>query len=809
MTPISLTLTGFRGIRDGLHRESITLNFAELAGDAELVAIVGANGSGKSTIIENMHPYTVMPSRAGADGLGSFSYYDHVYLPESVKDLVWEHEQTRYRSQLVFRMNGKRKTEAFLHALKAGQWDPVRLGDGTLSDGKVDTYERCVDCILGSAETYFTSAFSAQGKRQLSAYRNGEIKTLFTDLLGHEQIRSIGRKASETVALLKSGLTVVRQEVVALKTEADELSRQLRGLGDTQAKVNLCEVGKIAAQKMLDEAKLELAKVLAAKEGAVLTEARRIQLAEERKALIHADKKAIFALDEQVKREGERLTHLNQRIVKRAEGHQIKRRTLEGQRAKLQRIVASGRGVIRAQHRLTIAQIVEQERESRLAKLRKTVEKLEFLLGNEKLAVQRLAAIDREAGQAALKAQELVRRFGLTAEVPCAGTELQGTCKLLGEARDAKTLLPSAQMQIARLEQEKVSVLEQLSEIRTEIDEFKEAGVKLGKAEAKLQWARDRAAELAVSAARQGELHQARESLRGVDAELDALAKESIDETDEEKTERQSIETGRKSVAEQRQSQAQSYGDAVDRIEAAIRALPVQLDNSQTLQAEQVVVHSLAALSTAEAAFLNAIRDQQSAIDAEKRAAAIRERMALVDRRAKSVEAQLGVWVLFAKCMSNDGVIALSIDDAGPTLSGLANDLLLACYGPRFTLSIKTQIETAKGGAREDFDIVVHDAESGESASVSLKSGGQRVWVNEALRRAIALYLAQSSGRKYEALFSDEADGPLDPEHKRMFMAMKRSVLRIGGYKREYFVSQTPELTAMADTVIDLETYIC
>jgi exonuclease SbcC len=38
-----------------------------------------------------------------------------------------------------------------------------------------------------------------------------------------------------------------------------------------------------------------------------------------------------------------------------------------------------------------------------------------------------------------------------------------------------------------------------------------------------------------------------------------------------------------------------------------------------------------------------------------------------------------------------------------------------------------------------------------------------------------------------------------------MFMAMKREVLRLGGYEREYFVSQTPELTAMADAVIDLE----
>ena len=39
-----------------------------------------------------------------------------------------------------------------------------------------------------------------------------------------------------------------------------------------------------------------------------------------------------------------------------------------------------------------------------------------------------------------------------------------------------------------------------------------------------------------------------------------------------------------------------------------------------------------------------------------------------------------------------------------------------------------------------------------------------------------------------------------------MFMAMKREVLRLGGYECEYFVSQTPELTSMADCIIDLET---
>ena len=88
-------------------------------------------------------------------------------------------------------------------------------------------------------------------------------------------------------------------------------------------------------------------------------------------------------------------------------------------------------------------------------------------------------------------------------------------------------------------------------------------------------------------------------------------------------------------------------------------------------------------------------------------------------------------------------------------------------------------------------------------------SGGERVYINECLTRAIALYLAQNSGRRYETLFSDETDGPLDPERKRMFIAMKREVLRLGGYRQEFFVSQTPELVQMADAVIDLEALAC
>lgn len=56
MQVLSLTLKGFRGIRDGLRRKTLTLDFEALAGDAALVAIAGSNGRGKTTVMDNMHP---------------------------------------------------------------------------------------------------------------------------------------------------------------------------------------------------------------------------------------------------------------------------------------------------------------------------------------------------------------------------------------------------------------------------------------------------------------------------------------------------------------------------------------------------------------------------------------------------------------------------------------------------------------------------------------------------------------------------------------------------------------------------------
>ncbi len=807
MRPISLTLKGFRGIRDGLGRDVIELDFERLAGDAQLIVMVGRNGRGKTTVMDNMTPFPTMPSRAGADGLGGFSYYDQVCLPESIKDLVWEHGGERYRSQMVFRLNGKKKTEAFLHIRRGDSWQPMRLGDGTVSDGKVDTYVQCVEQILGSAETFFTSVFATQGRRQLSAYKNAEIKTLLADLLGLDEIRALGAKALETAKLLKTGLAAVRQERAGLKAEVERVVRELAQLGNTGGRIVEAENAKAAGQAALDRAKEELAKHAAKRDVAVQTEARRTQLSEERRSVIEAAKAALHALDAQDRREGERLEQLTRRISQRAEDERKRRKGLNEQRARWEAMLKIGDVIQWASRRLRLAESVVVLREERVAGLRRDAERLEKLRADSKLARERIAAIEREAGHASLKAQELARRFGLTVEVPCAGTDLQGRCKLLSDARAAQRLKPSADAQIARLQEARSEVAHHLRGVEAQGRDLTAAPAKLNVAEATLQRSRERLASLSLQAARQGELVQAREMLAGIVRQIESVPQHEGEETADERAERGAIMATRHAIAAQRQVEAKRQRESLQRLDAAIAALPPPFDVSQIERAQRGVEQAQRAFVTTEAAYVKALRDQQTGEEHQRRKATVEERLTALDTRVRRVEDQVGVWLLFAKCMSNDGLIALSIDDSGPTLSRLANDLLLACYGPRFTVSLKTLVETAKGEAREGFDIVVHDAESGERKSVTQMSAGERVWINESLTRAIALYLTQNSGRHYETLFSDEADGPLDPQRKRMFIAMKREALRIGGYRQEYFVSQTPELAAMADLIIDLEQF--
>ena len=236
MRPLKLKLKGFKGIQAGMSLYEFDLDLEKEAGDAQLVAIVAPNGRGKTTVLDNLQPFRLMPSKLGTSTSYSpdaFSFFDHLVGPgDAAKELIWEHQGHRYRSLIEWKLREKtQSTAAYLQVMnEAGDWEPVTMPDGTSSDGKAKTYDRCVESVLGSPRLYFTAAFSAQGRSQLSSYSHGDIKSLMSEVLQLNTIQELGDKAGEVVKGLKAKLKGNRDILASLdekQTYANELKLSL------------------------------------------------------------------------------------------------------------------------------------------------------------------------------------------------------------------------------------------------------------------------------------------------------------------------------------------------------------------------------------------------------------------------------------------------------------------------------------------------------------------------------------------------------------------------------------------------------
>jgi exonuclease SbcC len=173
-----------------------------------------------------------------------------------------------------------------------------------------------------------------------------------------------------------------------------------------------------------------------------------------------------------------------------------------------------------------------------------------------------------------------------------------------------------------------------------------------------------------------------------------------------------------------------------------------------------------------------------------------------LDAKEAALNVEIADLMLLLKACSNDGIIALELDDSAPSIAAIVNDLLLSCYGPRFSVRLDTQAARADGSLKESFDIVVFDSETDGEQSITDCSGGQLNWLEDALVRGICLFNIHRQDRVFWSLFSDEKDGMLDPEKKREFFAVKRRALEVGTHRQEFFISQTPDLVALADARI-------
>lgn len=729
MRPLFLKLKGFKGIRSGSGKDELELDISEWKG---LVAVTGPNGSGKTTVLDNLHPYRVMPYRAGSYSPKAFSYYNECYGSDASKELVFELNGSRYRS-LVLIDSERKKQEAYLYEERENGWK-------ALCDGKTDNYDKSVEELLGSPQLFFTSVFRCQDAARLSDYTKGEIKDIFVELLGIESLKAKSQRAKEKKEILAKEAEWLKREKERLAAILDEgkkaegEAKRLDGLSRELTNA-LYSLDEETGDKQVELRRIEAKAALDAK-------AREERSATEQRAR---------GVREKIGRVRDTLSRAQ--LVKNASADMKKhQRRAEHLRKELANLEDALAGSQEREHAC-------REAEKKILMLRKSLDELGMMKKHSEDISARDLRLAKETSE-------------LLGKVPCE-SGYHKKCPLLISAVKAQESIPAimASLHASGATEGKENELQrEINLLEPKVQELTELQRRIKEAVSKKQSIARELSEAEAQAKKAGELATHLPEVEFAESIYQGLLDELRD------------------------------------FEAALESF---MDDERPIVTVNSAEKELGFLKSKRQEYLGQLTEVKKLLGGvEKKLAdgeAAEKELKAIEGRLEALNEDISEWVLLEKAFGNDGIVALEIDDAGPAISAAANDLLSSCFGTRFSVRIDTQAAKADGkGLKETFDITVYDALRDESKSLRTMSGGEKVWIEEAITRAISLYNARRSGRRYQALFTDEKDGALDFKRKKEFIAMKKRVLDLGGYETEFFISHSTDVQDVADSRIQL-----
>ena len=181
---LSLSLRGAIGIRDGMQKEDFEINFEKL--DDGVVCLVGTNGRGKTTTVENCHPYPCMLTRDG-------TLKDHFYLRDSHRILTYRDENGLYY-KISMLIDGKNKTGSVQYFVETSK-DRESWASIPETDGSLESYKQWVNGTFGSIDVFLRTAFFAKeqtkGTPDISATTKSERMELLSKLAGTEHLKEV------------------------------------------------------------------------------------------------------------------------------------------------------------------------------------------------------------------------------------------------------------------------------------------------------------------------------------------------------------------------------------------------------------------------------------------------------------------------------------------------------------------------------------------------------------------------------------------------------------------------------------------
>jgi exonuclease SbcC len=781
MRPIALRLKGFLGVKAGLGVDEITLDLSDLP--PGIVVLSGPNGSGKSTIIDSLTPYRLMPYRAGATySPAAFSYYEQCY-GDAVKDFTFEIAGQLYRSLTSIDVDA-RKQEAYLYRWNDNEWQTM---PGI--DGKLAAYDKAVEDLVGSPQLFFTSIFRCQNARALAEYSKGDIKGLFVELLNIDHLKLISEKARR-----------IKQELTG-KQEVQKFER--KRLKDVT--VNLEQTEKYASEteQIISEtvAAIDLMTEKAADIQGKINECD-VALAESAKATKEKE-----AIKEEIAAKTHKMCELISQRAARASDFSAKEAILKDKREKATVLISALPGLReRAAQAADVEKTIRdlrgalpplEEKHAELLSEMSMVAGIETSLARKEKQLQ-IVKLQRDHAirDAERSLAEATRGASKLQDVPCS-LDLAQQCRFVADAVAAKDSIPELEEALAAArtsDSGDTVLLTNIADLKAELAARKEIRETVSRSKAEI----DRLRAM---------LTKATSAASTMEKNADTLARAELAQAtfDDLLTESDELARNSRTFLMDFDQQITCLNEEVTGLrEKAIKMPDVDSIKKKRAELAQLLDDKYLAIEVIrkeEQKFREALGGAHEAI---RRIEAAKKEIATVSATITYLNNEISHWATLEKAFGDNGIIALELDDAGPQITAMANELLKE-YGGRFAVKLETQASKADNkGMKEVFDILVIDGETNETKSIKRMSGGERTWIEDSLTKAISLYSATASGRRFEATYSDEKDGALDPLKKREFFAAKRKSMELGGYRNEICITQTAELANMADAIITM-----
>jgi len=773
MRPLSLTLKG-----PTRYAQPLTLDLADVP--PGIVAVVGGNGEGKTTLIECMAPlplFLELPSYPGklADAFSR-------EVRDGVVDVTLEWAGHEYRHVVQvdpLAGGGRGKAEAFLYCDGEPMDTPGRLAD----------YRDQVAQLYPSRELFYAAAFSVQtGSGNWFDLDRVQRRDLFAQLLGLGAMQQLALRARDHRKACDSAAVELDREGEQLKEQAITRTGLLAQREQRQASVDriapqlvTAEQEQAAAVQSKADAQAQADTLREAYDQAQASKATLDQRRRDAQAKLDRLRERRRVIDgmtanaDQIRKRADDLAqNTDQRhqvrtdlaaaegaadgASSRADAAQDQLTRIEQERRRLRGLIA-GAAELPDQLDQVKAQLEELNQAKQDAgELDGADDDLRQAMLEQDTARASAEAADRTVRDSRRELEQAQAQAAKLGDVPCGGRVLLlsdaitadcSGCEFLTDAQAAAGDLDRLDLVLTTARQAKQEADAELERVTAALSTFEDRAARLQAARSKgreLTWVPGRITDLERQIAAAGDNQEALDKLdddltktRAAWDKLDAQREQAAGAVD---TLRRSLGTlddlGRQLAGADRDlvqlERAEAEGPQIDtqitdaegqieQVDTDLAALVVpSSDVSRKAQAQ--VVAAQAALDTAADKLRQA---QEAARQARDDLAHVNGRLdelgdvqarqdALTARR-EALDLRRHGWVLLERALGRDGIQALEIDAAGPEVSDTLNELLAACFGRRFSCALRT-VQEAGGGRkqREVFDLQITDGRRGGAA---------------------------------------------------------------------------------------------